>query len=117
MCGFRPEQQILRGTDRPPLLIRDGGFFVPAIPGGNPKTNPPMTATLAIRVPTENPDHHLWNNHGTWWCHYTEHLSDHTKRRVRRSLGTADRVTARFLRDSLFHENARTRHEVSPAKP
>lgn len=65
-----------------------------------------MKTTLAIRVRDENPDHHLWNNNGTWWCHYTEHLPDYTKRRVRFSLGTADRVIARLLRDSMLHEAA-----------
>ena len=63
-----------------------------------------MTSKLAIRVREQNPDHHLWNNNGTWWCHYTEHLPDYTKRRVRRSLRTADRAIARFLRDSVLFE-------------
>jgi len=58
---------------------------------------------LSIRT-TENPFHHLWNNNGTWWVHYTEHLSDHTKRRVRRSLHTTDSGIARVLRDSLLCE-------------
>jgi len=57
--------------------------------------------TLAIRF-RENIDHHLWNNNGTWWCHYTEHLPDYTKRRVRRSLHTDDIGIARVLRDSLL---------------
>ena len=65
---------------------------------------PPMNTKLAIRVREGNPDHHLWNNNGTWWCHYTEHLPDYTKRRVRRSLGTTDRAIARFLRDSVLFE-------------
>jgi len=63
-----------------------------------------MNTKLAIRVREGNPDHHLWNNNGTWWCHYTEHLPDYTKRRVRRSLRTADRAVARFLRDSVLFE-------------
>ena len=64
-----------------------------------------MNTKLANRVREENPDHHLWNNNGTWWCHYTEHLPDYTKRRVRRSLRTADRAIARFLRDSVLFES------------
>lgn len=63
-----------------------------------------MNTKIAIRVRNENPDHHLWNNHGTFWCHYTEHLPDYTKRRVRQSLRTADRAIARFLRDSVLFE-------------
>ncbi len=35
MCGLRPEQQILRGSEMTTALMKDGGFFVDAIPGGN----------------------------------------------------------------------------------
>ena len=59
-------------------------------------------ATLSVRVNQENPDHHLWNNHGTWWLHYTLHLPDYTKRRIRKSLGTRDLGQARTLRDELL---------------
>jgi len=58
---------------------------------------------LAIRN-TGNRDHHIWNNNGTWWCHYTEHLPDYTKRRVRKSLHTDNIGIARVLRDSLLCE-------------
>ena len=58
--------------------------------------------TLAIRLNGENRDHHLWNNNGTWWCHFTVHLPDFTKERRRLSLKTADVGLARFLRDSLL---------------
>ncbi len=58
--------------------------------------------TLAIRVNQANPDHHLWNNHGTWWCHFTLHLPDCTKARFRTSLGTACPAEAQQLRDSLL---------------
>ena len=60
------------------------------------------TPTASIRVLPDNPDHHLWNNHGTWWCHYTVHLADYTKRRVRLSLGTPSVEQARKLRDQLL---------------
>ncbi len=60
---------------------------------------------LSIRSRSDNPFHHLWNNNGTWWCHYTEHLPDHTKRRVRRSLHTNDSGVARILRDSLLTDH------------
>ena len=58
--------------------------------------------TLAIRVSKTNPDHHLWNNHGTWWLHCTVHQPDHTSQRIRRSLKTGDVEKARLLRDRLF---------------
>ncbi len=53
-----------------------------------------------------NGNHHLWNNNGTWWCHYTIHLPDFTKRRVRVSLHTGNVRVARLLRDSLLFELA-----------
>lgn len=24
----------------------------------------------------DNANHHLWDNHGTFWCHFTLHLPD-----------------------------------------
>jgi len=56
----------------------------------------------AIRVRPENPNHHLWNNHGTWFLHYTIHPTPFTKERVRRSLGTKDVQIARERRDTFF---------------
>ena len=55
-----------------------------------------------IRVRAENPNHHLWNNHGTWFLHYTVHPTPFTKERIRRSLGTKDIRVARERRDSFF---------------
>ncbi|MGA0176920.1 MAG: hypothetical protein ACO3L2_09355 [Chthoniobacterales bacterium] len=49
-----------------------------------------------------NPDHNIWNNNGTYWCHYTVHEDDYTKKRVRVSLGTKDIAIARALRDFLM---------------
>lgn len=58
--------------------------------------------TLAVRGSTDNPDHHLWNNRGTWWCHFTVHHSDYTSERLRVSLKTSDLETARTRRDELL---------------
>jgi hypothetical protein len=55
-----------------------------------------------IRVRAENPNHHLWNNHGTWFLHYTVHPTPFTKERIRRSLGTKDLLVARERRDTFF---------------
>ena len=57
--------------------------------------------SLSIRVDDANPDHHLWNNNGTWWCHYTLHRGPR-KQRCRISLGTHDVGEAREQRDELF---------------
>jgi hypothetical protein len=57
---------------------------------------------IAIRIGS-NPNHHLWNNNGTWWLHYTEHLPNYTKHRVRLSLHTHDLRTARAIRDVFLN--------------
>ncbi len=49
-----------------------------------------------------NPNHNIWNNNGTYWCHYTVHNDDYTKQRVRVSLKTGDVQIARALRDFLM---------------
>jgi hypothetical protein len=56
----------------------------------------------SIRIREENPDHHLWNNHSTWFLHYTVHPTPFTKERIRRSLGTKDVAIARRHRDAFF---------------
>jgi hypothetical protein len=56
--------------------------------------------TVSIRVNGDNPNHHLWNNNGTWFIHYTEHLPDFTKRRIRESLNTKCVAEARRRRDA-----------------
>ena len=61
-----------------------------------------LTALPGIRVRPENANHHLWNNHGTWFLHYTVHPTPFTKERIRRSLSTKDLVVARERRDSFF---------------
>ena len=71
-----------------------------------------ITLLPGIRVHPENPNHHLWNNHGTWFLHYTVHPTPFTKDRVRRSLGTKDVLTARARRDAFFAVLA-----VEAAKP
>lgn len=61
-----------------------------------------LAALPGIRVRAENANHHLWNNHGTWFLHYTVHPTPFTKERIRRSLGTKDVVVARERRDAFF---------------
>lgn len=61
-----------------------------------------MNPTLSVRCHPGNPNHHLWNNNGTFWCHFTIHLPDFTKERLRLSLGTGDVNHARRLRDALM---------------
>lgn len=60
----------------------------------------------SIRVRGDNPNHHLWNNNGTWFLHYTVYPTPFTKERIRRSLGTKSLETARERRDAFFAQLA-----------
>ena len=53
----------------------------------------------SVRLRLSNPNHHLWNNNGTWYLHYTVHPTPLTKSRVRVSLETKDLEVARRRRD------------------
>jgi len=65
---------------------------------------------LSIRIRPDNPNHHLFNNHGTWWIHYTVHQPDFTKSRIRRSTRTGNLLEARRRRDQLLSELPRADH-------
>jgi hypothetical protein len=72
-----------------------------------------LTALPGLRVTPANPNHHLWNNHGTWFLHYTTYPTPFTKERIRRSLGTKDVNVARERRDQFF--NHLTKQATAPA--
>ena len=59
---------------------------------------------LSLRVKGGNENHHLWNNRGVWWCHFTLHKSDATAERLRFSLRTTDVDKARERRDRIFRD-------------
>ena len=61
-----------------------------------------LKTRLALRVNEDNPNHHLWNNRGVWWCHLTVHKSDATSERLRFSLKTHDVESARDRRDRIL---------------
>ena len=65
------------------------------------KTN--NSEELAIRVDESNLNHHLWNNNGTWWLHYTVYPTPVTSDRRRRSLKTQNIEQARLRRDKIFN--------------
>ncbi len=60
--------------------------------------------SLSLRTDNSNPNHHLWNNNGTWYAAYTVLTSPVTAERVRSSLKTKDVAVARQRRDQLFQE-------------
>jgi len=75
---------------------------------------------LSIRIRPDNPNHHLFNNHGTWWIHYTVHQPDFTKSRIRQSAHTPNLLEARRRRDQLLSELPRADHselEESSSQP
>lgn len=58
--------------------------------------------TASLRARYNNPNHHLYRNNGSWWIHFTVHLPDYTKRRIRFSLKTRNLVEARARRDEIL---------------
>jgi hypothetical protein len=57
---------------------------------------------LSLRMDQSNPNHHLWNNNGTWYLCVTVHTSAVTSERVRRSLHTGHLDLARSRRDAYL---------------
>ncbi len=64
-----------------------------------------MLPQLSLRVNPENPNHHLWNNNGTWFIHYVVHPTPFTKERIRHSLRTKSLDEARARRDALLADS------------
>ena len=56
----------------------------------------------SVRIWAHNLDHHLYNNNGTWWLHYTAYPTPLTTQRLRRSLKTRDVTLARSRRDAVL---------------
>jgi hypothetical protein len=47
-------------------------------------------------------DHHMWDNNGTWWAHFSVTRSRGRCKRMRVSLCTKNRKLARQRRDQLL---------------
>ena len=60
--------------------------------------------SLSVRVRKNNPDHHLFNNHGTWWCHFWAIADGIRQQRFRVNLHTSSRAEARAQRNNLLRE-------------
>ena len=58
----------------------------------------------SVRIGSGNPDHHLYNNNGVWWLHYTSYPGPATSKRIRRSLKTRDVTLARHQRDTILKD-------------
>jgi len=62
------------------------------------------TEETAIRIDDSNSNHHIWNNNGTWWIHYTIYPTPVTAERIRHSLKTRNLSKARHLRDQILED-------------
>jgi hypothetical protein len=62
----------------------------------------PSPLRLTIRSSKNNPNHHLWFNNGTWWCHFTLKSTVGTSARKRISLKTKDLENAKTRRDKIL---------------
>ena len=58
---------------------------------------------IALRIDESNLNHHLWNNNGTWWIHYTVYPTPVPVERIRRSLKTKILEEARNRRDKILN--------------
>lgn len=64
---------------------------------------PQTTHALVIRRTDRNPNHHLWNNNGTWWIRFTlRAVSGESRKRPAYSLKTPDLDAARRKRDRIL---------------
>jgi hypothetical protein len=55
-----------------------------------------------IRIDHDNPDHHVWDNNGTFWLNYVVYPTRVTAERRRVSLKTKFLKEARSRRDLIF---------------
>ncbi|MDB6128614.1 MAG: integrase [Verrucomicrobia bacterium] len=54
------------------------------------------------KVPSPNPNHHLWRHGKNWWVYCAVNPTPRTKDKLRRSLCTESIRMARYRRDLLF---------------
>jgi hypothetical protein len=74
----------------------------PAVRLTQARADAPAFPRPSLRVRASNPNHHLWNNNGTWYVHYTVHPTPYTKSRIRASLETKCLEVARRRRDEVL---------------
>lgn len=103
MRGGKTHQINLRRRIETAALMGRRFFVLQRVPDALNKSIM-NSSKIVLRINAANPNHHLYNNNGTWWCHYTEHRQDFTKRRIRMSLQTPSLPTARAKRDRWFSE-------------
>ena len=85
------------------------GFLFGRPPGvfNNPKWKGHNMAhlQLAVRINPKNPVHHLFNNHGAWWCHFWIIEKNRSQQRVGVNLKTRDLQKAQIKRDNILNKD------------
>ena len=100
-----PNESLTGNLPTPVPMSSARAFVFPGSRCREPKHDITMkqdTIAISRRQKADSPNHHLWNNHGTWWLHCTIHLPDFTKWRLRKNLRTSDVRVARQLRDRVL---------------
>ena len=78
----------------------------------NTETSQPVEE-MVLRIDESNLNHHLWNNNGTWWIHYTTYPTSVTAERIRRSLKTKIVEEARGRRDQFFQKKSKSKTAIA----
>ena len=111
----RPDATETKHSPARKIVPRGRSFFVPGRVRSHTQTHTMeirKNKHASIRIWAQNPDHHLYNNNGVWWIHYTAYPTEITKKRIRRSLKTRDLELARERRDAelarLFYQEPST---------
>lgn len=101
-CSGKIAKQRL-GLDKPPSLTA-----VTTVAKLTPE--PAKAYRLKMRAVEKNPNHHIWNNNGTWYCKFVLILANGDRSIICNSLDTKDVEIARRNRDvliCLYNEPAR----------
>lgn len=93
-CSGKLAKQRL-GLDKNPSLaaVTTVAKFTPA---------PAKAYRLKMRAVEKNPNHHIWNNNGTWYCKFVLILANGERSVICNSLDTKDVEVARRKRDVLI---------------
>ncbi len=69
------------------------------------------TTRLKMRSVAKNPNHHIWNNNGAWYCNFKIKTANGEAKRVRNPLHTRNVEEARRRRDAMIrlYQNSASR--------
>ena len=96
MCGFEPESKYDSRVKAVVSSPSDG--LRPFQCLWMRARSADRTMHASVRIAGSNPDHHLWNNNATWWCHLTHRRGDLAKSRLQLSAGPRGLSDVREIR-------------------